>query len=83
MADQANTALRMLISHLDYASGTRRLMDAKTPALQLGGSIPTVVTGDLNSTGFGPPAATPRLHLRLPAQTSSDRTASRLRWVDG
>ena len=49
--DQANTALRMLISHLDYASGTQRLMDAKTPALQLGGSIPTVVTGDLNSTG--------------------------------
>lgn len=52
--EEPNAALRMVIPHLDYASGTRRLMEAEILASQLGGPIPTVVAGDLNSTGSGP-----------------------------
>lgn len=47
-------ALRVIVPHLDYASGTRRLMEAETLAAQLGGSVPIMVAGDLNSTGSGP-----------------------------
>lgn len=49
-----NVALRMIIPHLDYASGTRRLIEAETLGSQVGGHLPVVVAGDLNSTGSGP-----------------------------
>jgi hypothetical protein len=52
--EDPNKAVRVHVPHLDYASGTRRLMEAEILASQVGGHIPTVVAGDLNSTASGP-----------------------------
>lgn len=48
-----NAALRIHIPHFDYASGTRRLMEAEILASQMGGYFPVLVAGDLNSTASG------------------------------
>jgi len=52
--DSPNDAVRVIVPHWDYASGTRRLMEAETLASHVGGSLPVVVAGDLNSTASGP-----------------------------
>ncbi|MFY7069412.1 hypothetical protein ACOQFV_26440 [Nocardiopsis changdeensis] len=49
-----HAAVRIHIPHLDYSSGTRRLMEAESLASQINRDFPMVVAGDLNSTGSGP-----------------------------
>lgn len=50
-----NLAVRVIGAHFDYASGTRRLMEAETLASQVcRDSMPTLVAGDLNATASGP-----------------------------
>ncbi|WP_285730542.1 hypothetical protein [Nocardiopsis sp. ATB16-24] len=64
--DSPSCAVRVIVPHFDYASGTRRLMEAETLASQVGAALPVVVAGDLNSTVSGPHLPD-RDYTRVPA----------------